>query len=46
LLHESTLKFPKVDNCVVQALRKLSFPEVKQGGPIVARRRFVVPASR
>ncbi len=43
LLHESTLNFPKVDNCVVQALKQLSFPELKTGGPIVARRVFSFP---
>ena len=37
LLHESTLNFPKVDNCVVKALGKLSFPKLESGGPIVAR---------
>jgi RNA polymerase sigma factor (sigma-70 family) len=43
LLQESTLNFPKVDNCVVQALKKLSYPELKTGGPIVARRTFSFP---
>ena len=43
LLHESTLNFPKIDNCVVQALRTLSYPELKAGGPIVARHLFAVP---
>jgi RNA polymerase sigma factor (sigma-70 family) len=27
LLHESTLDFPKVDNCIVKGLRTLRFPE-------------------
>jgi hypothetical protein len=27
LLHESTMSFPKVDNCIVQALKKLTYPE-------------------
>jgi protein-disulfide isomerase len=45
LLHESTLNFAKVDNCVVQAFRKLSYPKLETGGPIVARRLFTVPGS-
>ena len=45
LLHESTLNFPKVDNCIVQALRTLPYPELKTGGPIVARHLFAVPQS-
>jgi RNA polymerase sigma factor (sigma-70 family) len=43
LLHESTLNFPKVDNCVVQSLKTLSYPQLQTGGPIVARRVFNFP---
>jgi RNA polymerase sigma factor (sigma-70 family) len=43
LLHDSTLKFPRVDNCVVQSLSKLSYPQLETGGPVVARRPFSVP---
>jgi hypothetical protein len=40
LLHESTLNFAKVDNCIVQALKGLPYPKLASGGPIVLRRAF------
>jgi hypothetical protein len=43
LLHESTLNFPKVDNCLVQALKKLNYPQLESGGPVLARRLFTFP---
>jgi hypothetical protein len=46
LLHESTLNFAKVDNCVVQGLRKLAYPEIKTGGPVVASRVFEFPPDK
>jgi RNA polymerase sigma factor (sigma-70 family) len=42
-LNESTVNSAKVDNCILQALRKLPYPELKSGGPIVARRQFAYP---
>jgi RNA polymerase sigma factor (sigma-70 family) len=40
LLHASTLNFAKVDNCIVQALKRLAYPKLATGGPIVVRRAF------
>jgi protein-disulfide isomerase len=45
LLDESTLNFAKVDNCVVKALGKLSFPKLETGEMIVASRQFTVPGA-
>jgi hypothetical protein len=46
LLRESTLNFARVDNCIVEALGKLAYPELKAGGPVSFRRLFAFPPDR
>jgi RNA polymerase sigma factor (sigma-70 family) len=43
LLNKSTVNLAKVDNCIVQAMRKLAYPELKSGGPVLARHMFAYP---
>jgi predicted DsbA family dithiol-disulfide isomerase len=42
LLHESTIEFAKVDNCIVKGLRTLKFPE-GTAHPIAVRYAFTLP---
>jgi hypothetical protein len=43
LLHESTMEFAKVDNCIVQSLKSLSYPNGTEQA-VRLRRRFSFPA--
>jgi protein-disulfide isomerase len=43
LLHDSTMKFAKVDNCIVQSLKKLSYPKLDARDRLVVRHTFTFP---